>query len=73
MTKIPQVFLVVAGLLLLLPISGSLSSPEPGDFLENFLTDLESHNSSVFSVFFGTADPATESPSNDGIQNKDSV
>ena len=64
MNRIPQVCLVVAALLLLLPISGSLSSSDSGDFLENFLS--QSHNSSVLSVFFGTEDAATKSPTDDG-------
>ena len=64
MTEIPRVFLVVAALLLLLPISGSQSSADSGDFLENFLS--QSHNNSVLSVFFGTEDAATESPPNEG-------
>ena len=64
MNKIPQVFLVVTALLLLLPISGSFSSSDPEDFLESFLS--QSNNSSVLSVFFGTADTEAESPDNDG-------
>ena len=66
MNTIPQVFLVVAALLLLLPTSGSLSSSQPEDFLENFLS-LQSHNSSVLSAFFGTSEAEAESSDNDGI------
>ena len=69
MNKIPQVFLVVTALLLLLPISGSLSSSESEDFLESFLS--QSQNSSVLSVFFGTSDAEAESPDNEGIDNGD--
>ena len=72
MNKIPQVFLVVAALLLSLPISGSLSSSsDPENFLENFLSLSQPQNSSVLSVFFGTSDAEAESPDNEGIDNGD--
>ena len=60
MTAVPpaQVFLLVAALLVLLPLSGSQSSSEPGDFLENFLS--QSHNTSVWSAFFPAADGEAE-------------
>ena len=63
MNKIPQVLLVVAALLLILPTTGS---SDPQDFLENFLSLSQSDNSSVLSAFFGTAEAEAESSDNDG-------